>query len=174
MITLQTPFLYNPADGNLLIEIRNYQPIPPPYFPPTVIAGVLDAWETTIDTISRVYAHDVNATNGIADTLGLSTEFLVTPLPELSISLQSSNLLFRWVIQEDTFRLQQSSTVGPAATWQPAGGTISTNRAYVEAKDPLFQQTTARFFRLVATPSSPITVGGQTGAGTILIPDQKR
>ena len=170
---METPFLYNPADGNLLIEIRNFEPIPPPYIP-QLVAGVLDAWETTIDTISRVYAHDVNATNGIADTLGLSTEFLVTPLPELSISLQSSNLLFRWVIQEDTFRLQQSGSVGPSATWQPADGTISSNRAYVEAKVPLSQQTTARFFRLIATPSSLLTAGDQTGAGTILIPDQKR
>jgi hypothetical protein len=114
-----------------------------------VVAGVLDSWETTIDTVSRVYAHDVNAATGIADTLGLTTVFIVTPLPELSISLQSSNLLFRWVIQENTSRLQQSGTVGPSATWQPAAGTISTNRAYVEAKVPLVQQTTARFFRLV-------------------------
>jgi hypothetical protein len=82
-ITLQTPFLYNPAEGNLLLEIRNYQPVPPPY-DAWVIAGVLDAWNLEGDSVSRVYAFDVNAETGIADTVGLTTYFVVGRVPEPS------------------------------------------------------------------------------------------
>ena len=73
-IMLQTSFLYDPADGNLLLEIRNYQRIPLPY-ESRIIPPVFDAWAITGDPISRVYAYDVNATTGTADTLGLTTYF---------------------------------------------------------------------------------------------------
>lgn len=82
-ITLQTPFLYKPGEGNLLLEIRNYENVPPPYSP-LDLAGVLDAWKCEGDSVSRVYAYDVDATTGFADTGGLTTYFVVTPVPEPS------------------------------------------------------------------------------------------
>lgn len=79
-----TPFLYKPADGNLLVQIKNYEGAifgEVQYNP-----GPLDAWDVVGDPISRVYAFgDADATTGIADTLGLTTYFVVTPIPEPSM-----------------------------------------------------------------------------------------
>ena len=82
-IPLQNPFFYDPAAGNLLIEIRNYERTTFPGIP-QANAGPFDAYNILGDQISRVYANDVNATTGTADTLGLTTFFIVTPVPEPS------------------------------------------------------------------------------------------
>jgi hypothetical protein len=92
-ISLQTPYFYDPADGNLLLEIRNYMKIgdPPPPFGGRVQA--LDASLVLGDSVSRVYAYDVGATVGTADTLGLQTYFAVTPVPEPSTWVMLSGLI---------------------------------------------------------------------------------
>lgn len=157
-ITLQTPFLYNPADGNLLLEIRDYLRIPPPH-QTLFVPGVLDAWKVSGDSVSRVYAYDVNAATGVADTLGLTTYFLVTPLPKLAISLQSSNLVIAWPRGPVEFTLEQSPVVGAGASWQPAGGIVTTNRTTdgtddIEVRLPLGRNSSRRFFRVVWQTSS--------------------
>jgi len=81
-VFLQTPYFYRPADGNLLLEVRNYAPEGPPG--PGSIVGPFDAESALGDPISRVYAYDVNATIGTTDTLGLFTGFAVTVIPEPS------------------------------------------------------------------------------------------
>jgi hypothetical protein len=78
--TFDTPFYYDPRLGNLLVDLRVYQS-GLVLFPPT---GTPDMSSTVRagDSVSRVYAFDVNATTGIASTIGLNTLFLVTPVPE--------------------------------------------------------------------------------------------
>lgn len=84
-IGFQSPFFYDPAEGNLLIEIKNYDLPPTPEFPQAT-PGPLDAYDVLGDPISRLYARgDANAVTGIADTLGLTTYFVVTPVPEPSV-----------------------------------------------------------------------------------------
>ena len=86
-IGFQTPFFYNPTDGNLLLQIKNFDLHA---FPenPQATPGPLDAYDVLGDPISRVYARgDANATTGIADTLGLTTYFVVTPVPEPAVWL---------------------------------------------------------------------------------------
>lgn len=79
---LETPFLYDPTQGNLLMEIRTYSIVNADPF--STGPGVYEAWNVQGDSVSRVYAHDVNATTGIADSMGLTTYFVVTPVPEPS------------------------------------------------------------------------------------------
>jgi hypothetical protein len=72
MIPLQNPFLYNPLDGNLLLDVR---------IPNCVITGVFDGVGSSIIT-SLVQASDVNSV--VADTVfdrGLITQFLITEPP---------------------------------------------------------------------------------------------
>ena len=86
-IDFQTPFAYNPDEGNLLLEIKNYEPT---RFPgvPQANAGPLDAWNVVGDPVSRVFAiGNANATVGTADSLGLTTFFAVTPIPEPSTTV---------------------------------------------------------------------------------------
>lgn len=79
---LQTPFLYDPTQGNLLMEIRTYDVVNADPF--SHGSGIYEAWNVQGDSVSRVYAHDVNATTGIADSMGLTTFFVITPVPEPS------------------------------------------------------------------------------------------
>jgi hypothetical protein len=82
VIPLTTPFYYNPAAGNLLMDIRNFSSgnsggnlIPQ-----------LDATSTDPTLVGRVYAYDASATSAPysfdEDTIGLVTQFTVTPVPE--------------------------------------------------------------------------------------------
>jgi hypothetical protein len=82
-LPFQTPFLYDPLQGHLLLEIRTYEPTYNVEVPQWNV-GPLDAYREVGDPVSRVYAYDVNASGGLADTLGLTTYFLVTPVPEPS------------------------------------------------------------------------------------------
>jgi len=76
LVSLTTPFFYNPAAGNLLMDVRYYQ-LPSGGFP-----SLYDASNDLGDTVSRVSAFNVVDATGIADTIGLNTAFVVTPVPE--------------------------------------------------------------------------------------------
>jgi len=68
IVNLQTPFLYTPSQGNLLLDIRVNQA-------GTGFLAALDATNGS-DFTSRVRSfNDVNALTGTADTLGLVTQF---------------------------------------------------------------------------------------------------
>jgi hypothetical protein len=78
LINLQTPFLYDPAQGNLLMEVKTSGQ--------SVFTSELDAESTVGDTVSRLYNTDNNAngTSGFLDTVGLVTRFEFAPVPEPS------------------------------------------------------------------------------------------
>lgn len=171
-IVLQTPFRYDPLRGNLLLEIRHYEPVPPPYRHTEEIPGVLDFWNVEGDAVSRVYAFDVNATSGTADTGGLTTrfrvEFLEPPLVSISALRQSTNLVVRWPIEAEGYVLQQSPALGTGETWTSVGGTITTNGANREMVLPLDSQATAKFYRLFLPPPEA-GAGSQPPTGTTSI-----
>ena len=72
IITLTTPFFYNPAAGNLLLDVRNFG------------GGSTTTFDVqaSADSISRVFNSDVNLATGTADTIGLITRFTTTTIPE--------------------------------------------------------------------------------------------
>jgi len=78
LINLQTPFLYDPAQGNLLLELRTLGQ--------TALTSELDAESVVGDGVSRLYSTDnnANATSGFQDTLGLVTRFTASPVPQPS------------------------------------------------------------------------------------------
>ena len=78
-VSFSNPFLYNPADGHLLIDIRTTDTTEYPFAQRT-----LDAEETMGDSISSVFANDVNSPSGLVSTRGLVTQFRVEPVPEPS------------------------------------------------------------------------------------------
>lgn len=80
-ITLDQPFFYNPVAGNLLLDVRNYGELVN-----FSTAFALDAELQLGDSVSSVASlpNDVNSSSGTASTLGLFTEFTVTPVPEPS------------------------------------------------------------------------------------------
>jgi hypothetical protein len=78
-----TPFFYNPANGNLLLDFRIYQGFGP-------IGGqqgvaILDAFNVVGDSVSSVYAFGASLpTSGQTSTLGLATDIRIIPVPEPS------------------------------------------------------------------------------------------
>ncbi len=98
-VPFSNPYLYDPARGDLLIEIKVVEPVC--CFPgePLHNAGPLDAWDVAGDAVSRVYARgDANAAIGTVDTVGLKTLFEVTVVPEPStLAMLSAGLgLLGW------------------------------------------------------------------------------
>jgi hypothetical protein len=79
VITLQTPFLYDPTAGNLLMDVRNFSAGTTTFF---------DAENTPGDAISRVYTFTGNVNSTVADqsnTAGLVTQFtFASSVPEPS------------------------------------------------------------------------------------------
>ncbi|NIP17252.1 MAG: hypothetical protein GWM87_03150, partial [Xanthomonadales bacterium] len=80
IINLQTPFFYDPGDGNLLLDVRRYDV--------SVSSTVFfDAHNSPVDTVSRSYAAG-NVTSTVAlwqDQLGLVTQFDIALVVEIDI-----------------------------------------------------------------------------------------
>ena len=72
IITLTHPFFYDPAHGNLLLDVRNFGGGTTTFF---------DAVTTFADGTSRLFNADVNGTTGSTDTSGLVTGFTIVPEP---------------------------------------------------------------------------------------------
>jgi hypothetical protein len=88
IITLTTPFFYNPALGNLLLDVRNFGGGSTTQF---------DAVATTGDGVSRVFNGDVNSGTGTTDTLGLVTGFVIVPEPSsVAMLLAGGGMLLAW------------------------------------------------------------------------------
>lgn len=76
VIDLQTPFLYDPGAGNLLLDVRRFSD-------GIDLGGTFDYENTTGDSISRVYTNNtipggVTSPTGVASSGGLVTEFTLT------------------------------------------------------------------------------------------------
>jgi len=78
IITLDTPFFYNPSAGNLLMDVRNYSGVDPS-LPHSL---VLDAQDTTGDSVSSILAFNVNSTSGSLSSSGFVTDFGIQIVPE--------------------------------------------------------------------------------------------
>jgi hypothetical protein len=78
-IPLQTPFLYDPAQGNLLMDVRNLMT------GRVSVPAYIRAEYTVGDSVSVATSlSDANSLTGSLSTLGLVTLFTVTPIPEPS------------------------------------------------------------------------------------------
>ncbi len=84
-VPFDRPFDYYPSQGNLLMDVRNFQAEPncPPLFPGGCARGFRGAGIVG-DEVSRVYASSVDALTGTADTGGLEVVFTYNPIPEPS------------------------------------------------------------------------------------------
>jgi hypothetical protein len=84
VINFTTPFVYNPAAGNLLVDLRVYSS-------GTAIGSFeyLQAFATSRpnDWVSSVLEPNVNATTGALTTGGLNTLFTYTPVPEPKVGV---------------------------------------------------------------------------------------
>lgn len=131
IILLQTPFLYDPSAGNLLLDVRNLSG--------ALARTAFDAQFATGDPVSRVFSNpflsppqDVTSPTGFADTLGLVVRFTAIPavipvaidikpgsLPN-SINPSSEGVIPVAILTTDSF---DATTVDPATVLFGPGGT---------------------------------------------------
>ena len=84
ILALQTPFLYDPTQGNLVLDIRNFSPPANKIF--------IDGGGST--TTAIVFAdNSTSATTGTIQPAGLSTQFTFAPVPEASTTASFGLLL---------------------------------------------------------------------------------
>lgn len=100
VIFFPTPFYLDPTQGNLLLDFRNFGGgYTSSGFPPYNGPAYIDAWDVAGDRVSSVSANSVDATSGTTSTLGLVTQFGLTPIPEPStlalLALAASALALR-------------------------------------------------------------------------------
>jgi hypothetical protein len=145
------PFRYNPAQGNLLLDVRILDG-----------SGSLDPFNPTprffalnspSDESSRVWATNVAATtaSGI-DTVGLATVVQLSPVPSIQIytsyfGSSTDYIAVQWPSQPSTFFLQRSLD---RVTWQNASLTgYFSNDTFQGIYFPLSSAGAGAFYRLI-------------------------
>ena len=72
ILTLESPFTYDPAQGSLLIDVRIFGVSED-------LGGFFDSQVTTGDSVSRSWVQNYNSGGGNRDTTALVTQFTFTP-----------------------------------------------------------------------------------------------
>ncbi len=148
LIRFTTPFYYNPDNGNLLMDVRNYSG----GTDPGMDTGLIDGELTAGDSISQVDATDVNASSGIVFSFGLVTRFEIWPNPKLNVELQTNSVVLSWAANPESFVLQTTPFLLPQPSWQPVTNDFaySTNGLTKIYSIPLDSAGASGFFRLVS------------------------
>ena len=169
-INLDVPFYYDPARGNLLLELRvsGVEPycIPPncqypSWWNPVAEGGPpynkLDAETVPGDGISRAAAFSLTTnTAEVVETTGLVTIFQFATTPALSNHYETNMLTLTWSSSPDPFRLQWSDAVGSDDAWTDYPGAIGGNAQYRIATIPAETLRTSKFFRLYWNTPQPL------------------
>lgn len=143
-IPFRTPFIYEPARGNLLVEIWNFAPIGVPN------GEMLDAcWNNSaVSRVWGVHAESTESVNGTPNSIGLVTRFLLAPSLSVS-SNDSTNCTISWPVTDEVFVLEAASSLSSSSSWQGVTNSLS----IVNGRNTLrFSfDSTSRFFRLRRT-----------------------
>ena len=145
VIKFDSPFFYNSTVGNLLLDIRNYSG---PNDDGSQLA--LDAHDLIGDSISSIFAFEVNATSAFETrSVGFVTRFEIIPVPNLSIEQKTNALVLSWGAPS-AFDLESISDLRSATNWQPITTNINYNSNGFTAfyAVPLDSLAGAQFFRL--------------------------
>ncbi len=167
VFVLPKPFLYDPRKGNLLLEVRA-ETTGEPYW---VYNYALDAHNDATDSVSRVYARSVSATEATdADTVGLNTIFHFNPVPSLHIytsrfGTPTNWFAIEWPTQPTVFKLQRTARLGTNANWQMVtNDTGGPNASFQRYFYPVESAAPTAYFRLIWEDGVPVPPG-QTSFG---------
>ncbi len=161
-LNFTTPYFYNPAKGNLLIDLQNAG------F--TINHGQEPFGEIRVDTqnvvgdgVSRVAALSLTASVAeFVDTQGAVTLFEFFPSPSLSVELQGASLEIVWPTHPSVFQLQWATKLGSSAAWQNYPGSVHETFLERDVQIPLASPSlkTPKFFRLFWNSPQPGLSGG--------------
>jgi len=147
------PFLYNPALGSLLLDVRILDGggAPDQFNPsPRILA-----YDSPTDQVSRVWATNVASTTAdVIDTLGFETVIQMSPAPSLAIYTYTNGSAvytgIQWPTEPSTFALQRARVVGPGELWQNVSTAgVYSNYLFQELDFPASSAGTGAFYRLI-------------------------
>ena len=158
-IVLDVPFFYDPAKGNLLMDLRTSGASPPPR-----TLSIFDT-QSGVDSVSRVVAYSLSATTAqVMDSEGLVTLFGFYERPRLIVTLETNTVVIKWPYQPDPFKLQWRDSLTAAPTWQDFTGNVAlVFGGYKVATIPLKGSKSKRFYRLFWNSPQPL-LSGPSGA----------
>lgn len=141
------PFFYQPALGNLLVDIRIST------FLNAAETGLLDFTFQSHDAISFCYSTNVSNGWGRAQLGGLVTQFMTFPPPRLALSQTETNLVFEWFELPQGYMLEMTTNLSTTGNtvWQQIGQPSRTN-FNVRMTLPLATNAPATFYRLRYAP----------------------
>ena len=157
-IILTHRFFYDPARGNLLLDLivpeHNFQFEDYNTFPlrNEVVSEPGDA-------ISRVVSADASSQVAeTVDTAGLVTWFIFYPYPTLTFRLEPKQLILRWEeIPPQGALLQTTLSLEGAPTWQDYPGATVGEGYWAQAVIPIDETLRAKYFRVIApAPQLPV------------------
>jgi hypothetical protein len=112
-LPLTKPFFYNPRNGNLLMDVFNFDGS-------GTNGGLLDATYQSGDSVSWMFGW-VYGTNGVLqDTAGLITRFEIVPAPSpppLSLDRSDQAAILRWPTNAMGFVLESTSALAFTNRW---------------------------------------------------------
>jgi hypothetical protein len=147
---LDSPFFYDPARGNLLMDLRHLGnswmfPTDPP-----LDSHKLDAQTILGDSVSRVAAFSVTTNMAeVVDTTGLVVQFQFDPIPSLSVRFETNTLVVTFPLYPTAFVLQSSDLLGPGAVWKNYPGQIEQLGFFRIATIPGSSLPDPKYFRLL-------------------------
>ena len=161
-ITFAGHFFYNPALGNLLMDVR-VEGVPPIMRDESWVAH-----NESGDVVSRVYAQSITAlTATVVDTTGLVTWFQIYPMPRLHAEELTNSIVISWPDDYGLFDLQSAGQVEAGAQWQIVTNqpihTFATNSVAL----PVDLALQARYFRLRSKPSQATSPASALSAHAI-------
>jgi hypothetical protein len=156
------PFFYDPARGNLLLDIRSsgidWAPNPRP-----LSGSSLDAHDVPGDSVSRAVAFSLDTDIAeMVDSTGLVTAFGFYPTLNLAVRYETNSVILNWPTKPRPFRLQWSDTVGSGPPWSDYPGTIGGNSEYQELILPAESLAARKYFRLFWDTPQPLAESPST------------
>lgn len=119
--SLSIPFLYDPAKGNLLLELQNLG-VRRPLF------QSLSLFDTQLanDEVSRLAARSLEATSAqVMDSEGLITWLEFYTKPKLVATYETNTVVLKWPYRPDPFVLQFKESSVSGTVWKDFVGTVS-------------------------------------------------
>ncbi|MBI1840409.1 MAG: hypothetical protein HYR88_06095 [Verrucomicrobia bacterium] len=120
---IMTPFFYDPAKGNLLLDLTFTST------GPRVPGGdprKRDSVAQADDSVSSIAALSLDrAAADVVSTEGLIVEFLVVPTPEIRVTHATNTVVVNWPFNTpNVFKFQATENLEDPSGWQDGGGDI--------------------------------------------------
>jgi len=149
VLTLPKPFVYNPTNGNLLLEVRTEST--------TYNLGnaAMAAHNSATDAVSCVFETSVTATQATAAfTIGLKTFFHFNPVPSLRIytsyfGTPTNWFSIEWATQPTVFVLQKRTSLATNSPWVTVtNNTGGPNASFQRFYFPVQSSGASAYYRL--------------------------